>query len=179
MKIGIDIDDTICDTSDLINQIIIDNNLNVSNDFDSHSDSFLLTYEDLIRKNIDNVMENSPIKKNVKEVIDYLKSIGCEVQIITARSNYYSNNLYDITINYLKKHGIIYDKLVFDCSEKEKYCIENDIDIMLDDNKRLMAKLSKTNTKGVLFNTSYNKDYEGDKVSSLIEFREFVDKWRC
>ena len=178
MKIGIDIDDTMSDTSDLINQIIIERNLNLSNDFDSYSDSFLRDYEDFIRENIDNVLTNTPIKNNVKEVIDYLKDLGYEIYIITARSHDYSNNIYNITVDYLKKHGIIYDKLVFDCKEKENVCVKENIDIMLDDNVNLMRKLNNTNTKGVLFSASYNKNYEGDKVSSWLEFKEFIDNWR-
>ena len=178
MKIGIDIDDTICDTSDLINQVIMENNLNLDNDFDSYSSSFLFNYEDLIRKNIDNILLSSPIKKDVREVISSFKQSGYEVYIITARSNYYSDNIYNITIDYLKKHGIIYDKLIFNCNEKDIFCVSNNIDIMLDDNKHLMDKLKNTNTKGILFNTFYNKNYDGDKVSSWIEFKEIVENWR-
>ena len=178
MRIGIDIDDTICTTSDLINQVVVEHNLNLTSDFDSYDDRVLITYDDLIRENIDNIMKNCPLKKDAKEVINYFRKKHHKIYIITARNNYYSDNICNITINYLKKHGIIYDKIIFDCSNKEIYCSENKIDVMLDDNLSLMKRLENVKTKGVLFITSYNKNYDGCKVSSWMEFKKIIDDWR-
>ena len=114
MRIGIDIDDTITETSDLISCVLTKNNLlDKSNDFDSYSKIELDGFEDLIRSNIDDVLTNCPIKKNAKEVINYLKEKGNEIYLITSRSNHYSSNVYDITVSYLKRHGIEYDELLF------------------------------------------------------------------
>ena len=179
MRIGIDIDDTITETSSLIEQIIYDNNIyNVSSDFDSYSDIELKTYDDIIRENIDNIMKNCPIKKDAIEVLKYIKDMGHEIYIITARDNYYSPNVFDITVSFLKEHGIIYDKLIFNCKEKKVVCIDSKIDIMLDDRGSFIESLKDTNTKGILFSSIHNEKYDCDRVNNWLEFKEIIDNWR-
>ncbi|MDD6879129.1 MAG: hypothetical protein PUD59_02735 [bacterium] len=181
IKIGIDIDDTITNTNDLIKELMIRNNLKEEKlDFDSYDDGKLNKYDKLIRQNICDVLSNCKLRDNSKEVIDYFKNIGCKIILITARSNHYSDNVYDITVNYLKNNNIYYDELLFGYSDKVDICVEKGIDIMLDDNYTLISKLNNTNVKGVLFETSYNKiyNYNGDSVDSWLEFKKFVDNFK-
>lgn len=176
MRVGIDIDDTITETSDLISCVLTKNNLlDKSNDFDSYSKIELDSFEDLIRSNIDEVLTNCPIKKNAKEVINYLKEKGNEIYLITSRSNHYSSNVYDITVSYLKRHGIEYDELLFGYEEKRDICLEKNIDIMLDDSKRIIESLKDTKVAGIMFDASYNKDYDGKRVSNWLEFKDYID----
>ena len=54
MRIGIDIDNTITDTSECIKEMIIKNNIKgLSYDFDNYTEKELKTYDNLIRENIE------------------------------------------------------------------------------------------------------------------------------
>ena len=73
MRIGIDIDDTITDTSDLIGQILIENNLkNLSSDFDSNG------LEDLNRFENGTVVTPALLKDTglVKQQYNGIKVLG-------------------------------------------------------------------------------------------------------
>lgn len=179
MRIGIDIDDTITETSSLIEQVISENNLyDLNSDFDSYSDIVLKTYDDIIRDNIDRILANCPIKKDAVSVIKHLKDMGHDIYIITARDNYYSPNVFDITVSFFKEHGIIYDKLIFNCKEKKIACIDNKIDVMLDDRGSFIESLKDTSTKGILFSSSHNKKYNCDRITNWLEFKKIIDNWR-
>jgi len=176
MRIGIDIDNTITDTSVLINELLMERkDIKLDADFDNYNENQLSNYENLIRDNIDFVMENCPLRNNVKEVIDYLKNKGHEIYIITARDNHYSPNIYKITLDYLNKHGIIYDEFLFGYHNKKDICIEKKIDIMLDDNIEVITSLKNTKVNGILYSSGYNDDYEGLKVNSWLEFKKYVE----
>ncbi len=176
MRIGIDIDDTITETSSLIEQIIYENQIkDMDSDFDSYSNDILKSYDDIIRENIDLVMKECPIKKDAVEVIKYLKDLGHDIYIITARNNHYSDNVIDLTVSFFKEHGIIYDKILFDCDEKKSVCLNNKIDIMLDDKGSFIESLKGTSVRGVLFSNSYNLKYDCERVSNWIEFQNIVE----
>lgn len=176
MRIGIDIDDTITETSHLIKCILEENNLtNQSNDFDSYSKLELDSFEDLIRANVDEVLSRCPIKPNAKEVIKYLKEKGNKIFLITSRSNYYSPNVYQITIDYLKSHDIEYDELLFGYEEKKEICLEKKLDIMVDDSKRIIESLKNTKIDAIIFDAVYNKDYEGKRVNNWLEIKNYID----
>ena len=180
MRIGIDIDDTITETSGLIQQVLVENNLlDKSSDFDYYSKDELVDFDRLIRENIEEVLTNCPIKKNAKEVINYLKSKGNKIYIITARSNYYSKNVYQITIDYLKKHEIEYDELLFGYEEKKDICLEKKLDVMFDDSKRIIGSLKDTKVEEILFDASYNKDYDGKRVNNWLEVKDYIDSWEA
>lgn len=177
MRIGIDIDDTMTDTNMLIKEMLKKEKKAslYEVDFDSLPGEELKKIESLIRENIDKVLENCNLKEKVKEVIDYLRSRGHEIYIITARTNYYSDNVFNITLNYLEKNSIVYDEFLFGYEDKTDICIEKQIDVMLDDNKKLMDKLKDTSVNGVIFDTEYNKEYSGNRVSNWLEFKNFID----
>ena len=179
MRIGIDIDDTITETASLIDDVLMENRLyDLDNDFDSYGYEELKSYSDIISENIYKVLKNCPIKNNAVEVIKHIKDLGHEIYIITARNNLYSKNVIDITISFLKEHGIIYDKIIFDCDEKKSVCLDNKIDIMLDDKASLIENLENTKTVGILFTAPFNKDSKCRRVNNWLEFKSIIDNWR-
>lgn len=181
MTIGIDIDDTITDTNELISEIMNKNNLgDVKFDFDAYDSDLIIKYKSIISNNIVNVLTNCKLKDNVKEVIDYLRDKGHKILLITSRSNYYSDKVYDATIEYLKRNNIYYDDLLFGYSNKVDICLEKNVDIMLDDKYELIKNLENTCVCGVLFLGNHNKifNHTGYKVSSWNEFKLFVDNYK-
>ena len=176
MRIGIDIDNTITNTSDYIKKMLVKNNLSeLSSDFDNYTKEELVKYDKLIRNNIEDIMINCDLNKEAKEVIEKLYQKH-EIYLITARSNYFSNKLYQITLDYLKKHGILFHELLFGYEEKREVCLEKQIDIMLDDNVKVMESLNNTNIRNILFQTEHNKEYRGEFVSNWQDFEQLLEE---
>ena len=67
---------------------------------------------------------------------------------------------YKITIEWLKKNKIEYDELILadtvDPNIKAKTCIDNSINIMIDDSVKILLEVDKIGIETLLFNTIYN-----------------------
>ena len=108
MRIGIDMDDTICNTTqivqDRLKKYASSNNLNeldIMNDEELKQGFFNIYLED--------IYTNVTPKEDALRVVKRLKSRGNEIYIITSRSNNFSNtvkNVEEITSSWLKKYGI-------------------------------------------------------------------------
>lgn len=120
---------------------------------------FWNTYrEDLVVK--------SPPKKYASEVINKLKNDGNLIYIITARKNndewfpdFLKKDVEGITKKWLNKNKIYYDEIVFDVKDKGKYCKNNNIDIMIEDDPNNLRKLIG-NTNVIIFDYPYNRNVE-------------------
>ena len=120
---------------------------------------FWNTYrEDLVVK--------SPTKKYASEVINKLKNEGNLIYIITARKNndewfpdFLKEDVEEITKKWLKENKIYYDEIAFDVKDKGKYCKNNNIDIMIEDDPNNLRKLIG-NTNVIIFDYPYNRNVE-------------------
>lgn len=168
MRIGIDIDDTIMDTSDIIieyankynedfpgNEEIINNLENIARGVlkTENVRSFFDTYAEQI-------LSKPKIKDNIGKVIENLISKGNKIIFITARGEKIFKNIEKLTKNYLQQNNIRYHKIIFDSYNKVYDCIENKIDIMIDDSENTCEKLLTTEVKPILFNSVCNKGKE-------------------
>lgn len=120
-------------------------------------------------------LENSPyyIKK--------LKEDGHEIYIITGRNNGEYANPYELTEEWLKQYDIIYDKLVltdaYDKHAKTVVCLENNIDLMIEDSTRTSLDLKNNGIKVFTMNTRYNqKEQTLDRVLNWKEIYEKIPK---
>ena len=142
MKIGIDIYNTMTETLSLLkkyckqyNDEEVKRNLTMNekgyisaNLYDwtaEEKKGFFIKYLDKLRMNVE-------LKPYAKEVINQLKQEH-EIYIITARDKRTKKDPYEESKQYMEKQNIVYDKLVANCEDKLKYCLENKIDIMIDD----------------------------------------------
>lgn len=167
MTIGIDIDDTITNTSLLVQEVMKNNNIvDYKGDYNNLTDEEMLKYKDIFINNIDQVLTNCSLKENVSSVLKKLHDNGNKIILITSRDNYFSPNVYNITIDYLEKNNIIYDELFFECNDKAKVCFDKKVDIMIDDNIKLYNKLVNSKTKPILFETDYNKEFDCLKINN-------------
>ncbi|MDE6141257.1 MAG: hypothetical protein K2G03_01500 [Bacilli bacterium] len=116
-----------------------------------------------------------------KEVIDKLKKNGNEIYIITAR--WLSNRddeegarMRATVKEWLNKHEIYYDKLIFskaDAENKEEEIKEYEIDLMIEDNPANIMELSKF-TEIICFDTSYNKECKGEKITRCYSWYDIL-----
>ena len=77
-------------------------------------------YKEILRKYIEPVFSSLTVKDGCVDTIKKLKEDGNTIYIITARSNRYSDNIYDLTVDYLNKNGIIYGA-IFDENFNEEF----------------------------------------------------------
>ena len=110
-----------------------------------------------------------------------LKEDGHEIYIITGRNNGEYINPKELTTQWLDKYNIVYDKLIFtnayDKHAKTEVCLENNIDLMIEDSTRISLDLINNGIKVYTMNTRYNqKGQTLDRVSKWKEIYEKISK---
>lgn len=184
MKIGIDIDNVISsfDNELLKEYLKYDKNLRNTGIINENADyirrgMFDWSEEEenkFYQENIERIANNLKPIHNAKKYINKLKEDGNEIYIITGRDNGDYLNPYDMTINWLNKYEIGYDKLIltnsYNKTEKAEVCIKNDINIMIEDSTSTAMNISNNGIKVLLMNTRFNqKCQEFERVNSWRE----------
>ena len=184
MRIGIDIDNVISSfDNELLKEYLKHDKtlrntgiINENADYIRHG-MFDWTEEEeraFYNENIERIATNLKPIHNAKKYIDKLKEDGNGIYIITGRDNGDYSNPYDMTINWLNKYEISYDKLILTNSynkpEKAEVCIKNDINIMIEDSTSTAMNISNNGIKVLLMNTRFNqKCQEFERVNSWRE----------
>lgn len=192
MKIGIDIDNVISNFDDtLLNEYlkhdkelrntgIINKNTYLRNGmFDWSEDE----EKDFYTKNIEKFAEKFKPINNSTYYINKLKEDGHEIYIITGRDNGEYSNPHQMTVEWLEKYNIIYDKLIltnaYNSKEKADICMENGISIMIDDSSRICKEVDKVGIKALLMDTPYNKQTDTiTRVQNWQEIYEYISKFQ-
>ena len=169
MKIGIDIDNVIADLDKTFLEEFEKEDKNKRNKgiinkkakhitegmFDWSSEEI----EDFICNNMDRMAEKFDLIEGAKEFINKLYEDN-EIFLITHRSNHFFKNPKLITVDWLNKKGIKYDKLIFTKSNnKSPECLENGIDIMFDDEADKCKFILNAGIESYLVKTRYNEKY--------------------
>lgn len=186
--IGIDIDDTLTKTSDGIRSYIV----NHCSEFENASQLLLDTYQILLGHRISNdttkflndiypsVAEQLELRENALHVLNKLKAEGYKIVLITARADaYYPRGAELITREYLTKQHVPYDVLVTHSFDKKKACIDNKVDIMIDDSIKSCEALREIGIETLLFTTEHNRDIETNipRVNKWLEiYNIFYEK---
>ena len=111
----------------------------------------------------------SPARRFAKEIISKLREEGNNIYIITARDENgmppeYYGKMQQLTREWLERYEIEYDKLIFaKDSEKLEKCLENNVDIMIEDSPRNIRNIS-SKVKVIKFDCQYNKDVIGSNI---------------
>ena len=176
MRIGIDIDGVLTDIEQWqldcggkffskFNKSVVNKDgyeiteiFNVSNELDSQFwNEYLYEY-----------VTKEPSRKYASEVIKKLKDSGNEIYIITARyltdrNTEDGQRMRQIVIDWLKQQNIIYDEIIFAPEDKLQICLENNIDVMIEDKVANIEKIS-TRLPVICFHAGYNKYCENDNI---------------
>jgi len=159
MKIGIDIDDTITNTYEILVKIIAEKyNLDANEilerkpDYDELRNS--LPNFDTVKKVISSTAAPIvPLKEDVVEVLTKLKEEGNEIIFITARNSEEYDDPYQISYDYLVKNKVPFDKLYANVLDKGAKCVEENIDIFIDDDSTHCIKVADKNIKTLQFDS--------------------------
>ena len=126
-----------------------------------------------------------PPRKNIAATIKKLKDEGNEILIITGRAHTTEDGVTGelfrkMLLHWLKKENIVYDKIVF-CSEgnsaedKYKACLDNKVDIIIDDKKENIDAL-KDIIKVICFDAEYNRMYNHPSVPRVYNSNQIYDE---
>ena len=176
MRIGIDIDGVLTDIEQWqldcggkffskLNKSVVNKDgyeiteiFNVSDELDSQFwNEYLYEY-----------VTKEPSRKYASEVIKKLKDSGNEIYIITARyltdrNTEDGQRMKQIVIDWLKQQNIIYDEIIFAPEDKLQICLENNIDVMIEDKVANIEKIS-TRLPVICFHAGYNKHCKNDNI---------------
>ncbi|MCI9063077.1 MAG: hypothetical protein HFJ17_00480 [Clostridia bacterium] len=182
MNIGIDIDDTITDTFDYLIPYIAeyfnvdinylkDNNIsycNLPNDWKNNEIEFAKKY-------YDDIIINTPVKPDTAKYINKIREMENKIFIITARDTNLYTDPYKTTTEQLNTYNINYDKLV--CTfDKAQVCVNENIDLLIDDSIYNCTEASKVGINVLLFNSksNYNINTNLNRTNSWKEIYEYL-----
>jgi len=154
MIVGIDIDDTITKTTENANKLLKEYDANFQEDYHKHP-----KYEEYMALYRREIIISSPLMDNIKEAFDYLHKNGHKIIIITYRPDKYVPDINEITIEYFKKHGLKYDKLI-NTYEKGIAAKENHVDLFIDDKEKHLDDVNKYGIECIRFTKEKESKYK-------------------
>lgn len=80
-----------------------------------------------------------------------------------------------IVVKWLKKYKIVYDKLVFNIGSKLDALRDNKIDIMIEDNPRVIKEIVRE-FKVFCFDERYNQDLRDKNLTRVYSWYDIYDK---
>ena len=181
MKIGIDVDNTITNTIPILKQYckkyndeVVKRDLKMN--IKGYSSSTLYDWteeENLVfcNKYLREIVLKADIKEKAKEIIEKIKNDGNEIYIMTARRKPTFINPYNTTKLQLDKLGIVYNEIVVNCVDKCKFCRENNLDLMIEDEPQNVNPISKL-IPIIVFSGIHNEDCKGKNVIKVDTWNE-------
>ena len=150
MILGIDIDDTITNTSKVVNKYLQETYPNCRN-------YHLLSkkeYKQFLKKYIKLMRDEYELKEGVKEAWEYFKNNNFKIIIITARNNRFDRDNIKNTIAFLNKNGLFYDKIYFRQVKKGKKAYKEHVDLFIDDKEKVLDGVSSYNIRCICMGDS-------------------------
>ena len=182
MRIGIDIDDTLTNIKDKLEKAAFEYakslNKNVqnikANDTYNNGNIYIkiynFTYEELkhflgpIQEEITN---NAIPRPNCVDSINQLHNEGNDIYIITARDSEFHKDPYLQSEVWLNENNIYFDKLIVNARDKKKVCLENNIDLFIDDS---ISNCLNVSSAGILTLTI---GHESEMVNGIRNFENW------
>lgn len=178
LKIGLDLDGVVIDSETTFRtyEEIFDIEHNQIKLINKEEPKFQQRYNwskeeenEFINKYMLEVSKNSNLMSGFKTVYNLLKD-KVEFVIITARGGFI-DEMKDDAENLLKSNGININKAFYKINDKLDICIREQIDIMIDDDYRIIEKISSNNIR-----TLYFRDTNLKKLEET-EFIKEVNNW--
>lgn len=188
MRIGIDLDGVITDiarfVADYGTKFCYENNIEFKLNAGEYDEAKALgiSYEDA-EKFWNEYLPYYAMKYNAREfareVIAKLKETN-EIYIITARNedglppeSY--GHMQEMVVNWLKHQNIAYDKIIFTKGSKLPYCLENNIDVMIEDSPRNILDIS-SKVPVLCFDNQYNEKMGGENITRVYSWYDILKK---
>ncbi|MBR4350724.1 MAG: hypothetical protein IKP98_00645 [Bacilli bacterium] len=182
-KIGIDIDNTICNTSEFYGQLALkyDRDILHKNSVINFN-KFIPKSEEWSKEELDYYLENIinkesiniPIKEDAKSCINRLKEQGYEIVFITNRGCKDDDHTDLIVSEYLDKNGIPYDNII--TKANDKYLYLDNCEYFIDDAPHNCEDaLENIDVKVIMVETNKTKDYNNDRIFKTNSWEEIYN----
>lgn len=189
MRIGIDIDNVISNFNEELLKEYIKHDEEIKGKGMVNKDVYITemfswTKEEertFYKNNIERIAINLKAIEGASKYIKNLKEDGHIIYIISGRDNGEYSDPYKMTIDWLKKYDIVYDKIflvdAYNSHSKTEICLEHNIDVMIDDSKRMCKDIKENGIRALLMDTPYNRDTEEfERVNSWEEIYSLICK---
>lgn len=177
MRIGIDLDDTVCKTSEGVNKWA---RIYAEEEGIEMADIFMKISERkrFLKKYFINVVREAELKDGFKESFNKLLK-GNQFYIITARNDDFmpdATKVDYVTLEWLEENDIVYRGYNSDCykDEKARICKDKKIDIMIDDDFANYEVFKKYGIKTVLFDDKNLYPDVKDRVTSWKDIELYI-----
>ena len=189
MNIGIDIDGVLTDIHDFnrrhapqffkrkYNREVVDENpYNIRDIFDCSEQEFLAYWKKYLFK----YATLEPARDGAKNAVLRLIMDGHNIYIISKRVFTWRRDILGkimrfLVKNWLRRNGIRWNELIFCDNDvpdsKRTVCLEKKIDVMVDDDTVNIMAVAPI-TKVICFDTSYNRDCEGENITRAYDWDE-------
>ncbi len=150
MKIGIDIDNTITETSLLANHLVKNNDkYNENQDYHNLKKEEL---KDFLTRYLEDIVYNVKLKPNVTEVLKKWHELGYKIIFITARGVEKTDNFVNLktlylTSMYFAKESIPFDEIVFFKDSKVNTALDYNLDLFIDDKEKVLDEMKAAQIK--------------------------------
>jgi uncharacterized HAD superfamily protein len=186
MIIGIDIDNTITHTTEMILHYAKifgqKQGLNTTPDLNYYyleevlgwdkkvADDFLVDY-------LGRIYSNMQPKDQAVEVIRQLKKQH-ELVLITSRNRMFPE-VEEVTKQWLDQHGVLYDRLILNQTDNMHFfskldaCLQNGVEVMIEDHYELVSEISP-HIPVIMFDYPYNRHLQNDNIIRVKHWREIA-----
>lgn len=169
-RIGIDLDDTLFDTATKFNyykEKFCRKNDYTYEKFETDPNTRYRFY----CRHLKNVYKNLSLKENAREIINNLYEEGYKIIFITARDIDKFPILHDLTLKNLSENEINYSDIYFSKTNKVDVCKKQKIDLMIDNDSKVIKELYDNNIK-ILF---YNESGKKTKYQSVKDWKDILN----
>lgn len=185
-KIGIDIDGCLTDVyswylrNGFLYAKTIGKDLINENGYDAMEmyDLTLDEFKDFLDKKLLDYSMNEPARPGASKVLNQLINDGFELYIITARFNADRDDedgmkMRSIVEKWLEKNDIIYTRIIYSSKSKLAICLENNIDIMIEDKKSTLLEI-KEHIPVICFDAPYNRNIDSNNLYRVSNWDEVL-----
>lgn len=185
MIIGIDIDDTITDTYEVMmsyaaeytakvlkKEPILNEKTNCDNHFYMRDLNDWKDGEDykFLEKYYENIIINVKPKTLALEYLNKLHEEGNKIVLITARWEANNFDVRKTTEEWIKKNNIPCDKLIINAENKLVAAKQENIDIFIDDSYKNCKMVSESGIKTYIMDTRVNRGLEDKNIKRVFSW---------
>ena len=182
MKIAIDIDDTLTkvDRVSYVQQYLNEHGLSYElRDPTAHtlSEAFNWSYADVTAFVLGGgvrVFTDAPAREGASEVIHGWRAAGHDITILTARTTEWFVDPVNLSKIQLEERNIPYDRIVADVWEKGAYCLENGIEILIEDNFEICRAAQALGVKAIMLLDRHNEGHKDEIKLTASDWSEIA-----
>lgn len=177
MKIGIDLDGVVIDSEttfrtyeEIFDIDILNGNNLINREEPKFQDRYNWTKEqekEFIEKYFLKISKESNLMSGFMATYELLKQQGHEFVVITARGGFIKE-MKDDAIRLLNENNITFDKYYWHIDDKLEICQKENVDIMIDDDWKIIKKLAENKIKTLYFrDTNLMKLEENEYIKEV------------